>query len=92
MARTSSSALLLGSRLPNIWDTIASLCVVAGLVGIAHVARGTLVPLDAPNAVEISLDPINLPNYAARTTLRMFAALATSLLFTFTFATTAACS
>ena len=90
MARTSSSALLLGSRLPNIWDTIASLCVVAGLVGIAHVARGTLVPLDAPNAVEISLDPINLPNYAARTTLRMFAALATSLLFTFTFATTAA--
>ena len=90
MSSTTSSALLLGRRLPNVWDIVAILCVVAGLVGIAHVARGTMVPLDAPNAVAISLDPSNLPNYAARTTLRMFAALAASLVFTFTFATAAA--
>jgi NitT/TauT family transport system permease protein len=90
MSRTAPSALLLGRRLPNVWDIVAILCVVAALVGIAHVARGTLVPLDAPNAVAISLNPANLPNYAARTTLRMFAALAASLVFTFTFATAAA--
>ena len=90
MSRTASSALLLGRRLPNVWDIVAVLCVVAGLIGVAHVARGTMVPLDAPDAVAISLDPANLPNYAARTTLRMFAALAASLFFTFTFATAAA--
>ena len=90
MSRVAPSALLLGRRLPNVWDIVAILCVVAALIGIAHVARGTLVPLDAPGAVAISLDPLNLPNYAARTTLRMFAALAASLLFTFTFATAAA--
>jgi NitT/TauT family transport system permease protein len=38
----------------------------------------------------ISLDPANLPEYAARTTLRMLAALALSLVFTFTYATLAA--
>src|SRR5581483_10350844 len=38
----------------------------------------------------LSLDPVHLPEYAARTTLRMFAGLALSLLFTFTYATWAA--
>src|SRR3978361_1996833 len=49
-----------------------------------------MVPLDAPDAVAITLDPLYLPYYAARTTLRMFAALAASLAFTFTFAVAAA--
>ena len=44
----------------------------------------------APDAVAISLDPIHLPNYAIRTTLRMFAALVASLLFTLVYATWAA--
>ena len=65
-------------------------CVFGALIGVAHVARGTLVPLNAPNATTISLDPAGLPLYAARTTLRMFAALLASLLFTFTYATAAA--
>ena len=38
----------------------------------------------------VSLDPIHLPEYAVRTTLRMFAALAASLVFTFTYGTAAA--
>ena len=38
----------------------------------------------------MSLDPAHLPEYAARTTLRMFAALALSLVFTLTYATWAA--
>src|SRR6202035_3557228 len=37
-----------------------------------------------------SLDPAYLPEYAARTTLRMLVAMALSLLFTFTYATLAA--
>ena len=90
MSRTSPIALLQGRRLPNIWDVIAILCVVGGLAGLGNVARDTFVPLDDPNAVTVDLDPWHLFDYASRTTLRMFAALAASLLFTFTFATAAA--
>ena len=50
-------------------------CVFGALIAVAHIARGTLVPIDAPGATEVSLDPWNLPEYAVRTTLRMFAAL-----------------
>ena len=65
-------------------------CVFGALIAVAHIARGTLVPIDAPGATEVSLDPWNLPEYAVRTTLRMFAALVASLLFTFTYGTAAA--
>ena len=65
-------------------------CVFGALIAVAHVARGTMVPIDAPGATEISLDPWRLPEYAVRTTLRMFAALVASLLFTFTYGTAAA--
>ena len=84
------SALTIGRRLPNAWDLAAILCVFGVLVSVAHVARGTIVPLTAPDAVTVHLEPSYLPGYAVRTTLRMFAALAASLLFTFTFATAAA--
>jgi NitT/TauT family transport system permease protein len=90
MSNTPHPTLALARRLPNRWDIFAVICVFGALVGIAHVARGTLVPLNAPNATTITLDPMMLPNYAARTTLRMFAALLASLLFTFTYATAAA--
>ena len=79
-----------GWRLPNVWDAVAFLCVIGALVGVGHVAEGTMVRIDAPGATEITLDPMNLPEYAVRTTLRMFAALAASLLFTFTYGTAAA--
>ena len=52
--------------------------------------RHTFVPLSAPEAVSISLDPWKLPNTRVRTTMRMFAALVASLVFTFTFAPLAA--
>src|SRR5580700_5893379 len=77
-------------RLPNIWDIIAIICVFATLITVAHVARGTWVRIDTPGATEISLDPWRLPEYAVRTTMRMFAALAASLVFTFTYGTAAA--
>jgi NitT/TauT family transport system permease protein len=90
MPNTPHPTLALSRRLPNHWDLFAMVVVFGALIGVAHVARGTLVPLNAPNATMISLDPAYLPSYAARTTLRMFAALFASLLFTFTYATTAA--
>jgi NitT/TauT family transport system permease protein len=90
MSNTLHPALALRRRLPNRWDLFAMVCVFGALISVAHVARGTLVPLNGPSATAISLDPAGLPVYAARTTLRMFAALLASLLFTFTYATAAA--
>jgi NitT/TauT family transport system permease protein len=89
MSATYHPALAVGRRLPNLWDVAAILCVFAALVGVAEVARGTLAPI-SPASTQVSLDPLNLPGYAVRTTLRMFAALIASLVFTFTYGTAAA--
>jgi NitT/TauT family transport system permease protein len=89
MSATIHPALATGRRLPNVWDAAAIVCVFGALVGVTEVARSTFAPI-TPSAVEVSLDPIYLPDYAVRTTLRMFAALVASLLFTFTYGTAAA--
>jgi NitT/TauT family transport system permease protein len=89
MSATIHPALATGRRTPNVWDAVAILCVFGALVGVTQVARGTFASI-TPSAVRVSLDPIYLPEYAVRTTLRMFAALAASLLFTFTYGTAAA--
>ena len=90
MSETVHPALTERTRLPNVWDAAAILCVVGVLIGVAHEAQGTFVRINAPQALAVSLDPSNLPAYAVRTTMRMFAALLASLLFTFTYATAAA--
>ncbi len=90
MSATIHPALTERRRLPNVWDTAAILCVIAVLIGVAHEAQGTFVKISAPEALTVTLDPANLPAYAVRTTMRMFAALVASLLFTFTYATAAA--
>src|ERR1700744_4110115 len=90
MSATTHPSMAAGWRLPNIWDAAAFVCVIGMLVGVVHVAQGTLTRIDAPGATQITLNPWNLPDYAVRTTLRMFAALAASLLFTFTYGTAAA--
>ncbi len=90
MARTVTPDLATALRLPNLWDLAAVLMVFGLLIAVAHVTPETLKPLDAPQATEVSLDPSHLPNYALRTTMRMFAALFASLAFTFTFAPLAA--
>lgn len=75
---------------PNRWDLVA-LPLVVGLLALAavggHQMTAPLASLDTP---AVSLDPWNLPDYALRSTLRMLAAMAASLLFTFTYATLAA--
>jgi NitT/TauT family transport system permease protein len=90
MPSTAYPSLATARRLPNVWDGVAILCVFGAIIAVGHVAPSTWVPLSAPNATTITLDPWNLPNYALRTTMRMFAALICSLLFTFTYATAAA--
>ncbi len=82
--------MVAGRRLPNIWDAFAIVCVFAALIAVGHVAKDTFVPINAPGATEITLNPLKLPEYALRTTMRMFAALVASLLFTFTYGTAAA--
>lgn len=76
--------------IPNYWDIVALTMIVAVFVAVAQGARDMTAPLQAPEAASVSLDYWNLPYYALRTTLRMFAALGLSFLFTFTYATLAA--
>src|SRR5277367_2796163 len=76
--------------LPNQWDLIAFAAILAVLTGIAKSYHGVSAPLPAANEQVVSLDYWQLPYYAFRTVLRMFAALAASLVFTFTYATLAA--
>ena len=90
MPSTTFPAFASVRRLPNLFDIAAGICIFGALIYVVGVARGTMAPLDTPDATAITLDPLNLPGYAVRTTLRMFAALTCSLLFTFTYATWAA--
>ena len=76
--------------LPNQWDLIAFAGIMAVLTAVAKSYHGISAPLPPPSEPAISLDYGNLPYYALRTTLRMFAALAASFVFTFTYATLAA--
>ena len=75
---------------PSRFDLVALLLVIGLLAFLAEGSRGVLAPLTALDVSPVSLDPHRLPLYVARTTLRMLAALALSLLFTFTYATWAA--
>ncbi len=75
---------------PSRFDLISLLLVVGLLAFFAEGSRGVLAPLTTLEVSPVSLDPGQLPEYAARTTIRMMAALVLSLLFTFTYATWAA--
>ena len=74
----------------SAWDALAILLTLGLLVFFAEASRHLLQPLSELRSAPISLDPLNLPEYAARTTLRMLLALVLSLAFTFTYATLAA--
>src|SRR6202142_3523957 len=76
--------------LPNQWDLVAFAAILAVLTAIARSYHGISAPLPAPNESTVSLDYWQLPYYAVRTSLRMFAAMVASLVFTFTYATLAA--
>ncbi|KAA0596151.1 NitT/TauT family transport system permease protein [Azospirillum lipoferum] len=75
---------------PNRWDVVALPLVIGLLALLAIGGHQMALPLDSVEEVPITLDPWMLPEYALRSTLRMLAAMAASLLFTFTYATLAA--
>ncbi len=87
-----ASPLGLGRRglLPNLYDCAIFIAIVAVFVLVTHVAREIGQPLARLDVAPVTLDPRNLPEYALRTTLRMFAAIFASLVFTFVVATLAA--
>jgi NitT/TauT family transport system permease protein len=78
------------TRLFSRWDVLAVLLVLGLLVFLAEASRHLFEPLAELQTQPTSLDPRHLPEYAARTTLRMLIAMVLSLLFTFTYATLAA--
>ena len=47
MSETVHPALTERTRLPNVWDAAAILCVVGVLIGVAHEAQGTFERLRA---------------------------------------------
>ena len=87
---TNYASLTARGLVPNRWDVIVFPLVFGVLLLAAKGARETLAPLSALTEPVVSLDPVNLPEYALRTTLRMLAAMAASLLFTVTYGALAA--
>src|SRR6201996_7302240 len=75
---------------PGGWDVLAFVLVFAFLIYVAEAAHGLTGSLSGLEATPISLEPMALIGYAARTALRMLIAMLASLLFTFTYATLAA--
>jgi NitT/TauT family transport system permease protein len=79
-----------GRSAPSWSDLVAILLVMGALTLLADGSHGVLGSLSALQQQPVSLDPLALPGYAARTTLRMLVALVLSLAFTFSYATWAA--
>jgi NitT/TauT family transport system permease protein len=78
------------ARFFSRWDVLAVLLILGLLIFLGEASRNLFEPLAELQKQPPSLDPSNLPEYAARTTLRMLIAMVLSLLFTFTYATLAA--
>jgi NitT/TauT family transport system permease protein len=77
-------------RTPSWWDLAAILLVLGIVILLGAGARQMVTPFVSTHQPEISLSPMALPMYTLRTVMRMLAALAASLIFTFTYATLAA--
>src|ERR1700755_1831363 len=88
MSRIEPFAFLRG--LASRWDVLAFIVVIGLIVFLGETSRGLFAPLTQLQQVPLSLDPVHLPEYAARTTFRMLAALFVSWVFTLTYAAWAA--
>ena len=75
---------------PNQADAIAFVVLSGLAVLVFQGARGAVEPLAALHLEPVTRDPMWLPDYALRTVIRMFAALAASTVFTLVVATLAA--
>src|SRR3569832_595021 len=75
---------------PNVWDVVALVLVTGAMVLIVYGGEQTILPLSALDTSPVALDPIHLPLYALRTTMRMLLAIVCSIIFTLVYATLAA--
>lgn len=76
--------------IPNYWDLVALVLVLAILCLLGWGAKGMMGVYHLGQKLPISLSPTMLPYYALRTVCRMFIAMFCSLVFTFVFGTWAA--
>jgi NitT/TauT family transport system permease protein len=83
-------AVLTQAPRPNIWDLVALILAIGAMVLIVYGGEQTTLPLSALETAPVSLDPVHLPVYALRTTLRMLLAIICSTVFTFIYAAIAA--
>jgi NitT/TauT family transport system permease protein len=83
--RPAAAALL-----PSRYDLLTFAILFGIFIAAAHGAHVMHRPLAALDFAPVSLEPINLIAYALLSTLRMFAAIIASLVFTFVVATLAA--
>jgi NitT/TauT family transport system permease protein len=90
MFRDIRAAVLPQEVRPNLWDAVALIIVIGAMVLIVYGGQQTTLPLSALDGRPVSLDPVHLPLYALRTTLRMLLAMACSVVFTFVYAALAA--
>jgi len=74
----------------NRWDWALLPIALAALVLLGYGASQMARPFQVGDPLPLSLDPTHLPYYLLRTTLRMFLALAASLVFSIGFAVLAA--
>ena len=84
------AAFVRSRLLPNSYDVVAFALVIATIALVLRGSHEMRASLDALSIAPVSLDIGHLPEYALRTTLRMFAAIIASLIFTFIVATLAA--
>ncbi|HEX9818376.1 MAG TPA: ABC transporter permease subunit [Methylomirabilota bacterium] len=82
--------LALSPRDLNWADAVVLLALVGGLATVAWLGHAIWAPFTAEAPPALELDPWQLPSHAARSLLRMFAALAASLVFTLVVASWAA--
>ncbi|QDZ15475.1 ABC transporter permease [Humibacter ginsenosidimutans] len=85
------TSVVVRSRTRLAADAVVLVGFAVVLFVIIRLAEGIGAPFNAQHAASsVSTNPANLPYYAARSLLRMFVALAVSLVFTFIYATAAA--
>jgi NitT/TauT family transport system permease protein len=82
--------LPLGPRPLNWADAVVVLALVGLLATVAWLGHGLWTPVTPAGPPPVELDPWRLPAYAARSLLRMFAALGASLVFALVIASWAA--
>jgi len=73
----------------NRWDWAMLPLVLAALVLLAYGGEQMVRPYELGETLPLSLEPGNLPYYLLRTTMRMFIALAASMVFSCAFAAVA---